>query len=186
MNTQLPNRSAILPVALLLAASLAALATAIWPHSQAGAMAEQTESRRMLLDTMQRKISRAGKFKQQNREMRGSGDGVNLFLDGETRSLAAAALQQRILDVVEGSGGKAESYRVAETNGTAQAARVAIQLSIKTDLIGLKLVLLELERSEPMLFVDALHITSDAEAATSSTLTVEMTVSGVHSAELKS
>jgi len=84
----------------------------------------------------------------------------SLFLDGGTMTLAGAALEQRVKEVVEKSGGTVTSSQVELDGAEAKDGYLELTASIEVDQPGLQSILYEIEAGKPYLFVDKLSIQS--------------------------
>src|SRR5574337_88755 len=84
----------------------------------------------------------------------------SLFLDGSTLTLAGAALEQRVKEVVEKSGGTLTSSQVELDGAESKDGYLGLTASIEVDQPGLQSILYEIEAGTPYLFVDKLSIQS--------------------------
>lgn len=85
---------------------------------------------------------------------------LSLFLGGRTQTIAAAALEQRIKDAVQKSGGALTSTQVEADNPSAKDGFVRLTASVEVDQAGLQSTLYDIEAGTPYLFVDKLSIQS--------------------------
>lgn len=82
------------------------------------------------------------------------------FLPPASPALAAADLQQRVKNLVEGAGGNLLSVQVlpaVEENGV---VRVTVSVTLQGDMGALQKILYGLESQVPLLFVDHLEVTA--------------------------
>jgi len=86
--------------------------------------------------------------------------GPSLFLSGRTMTIAAAALEQRIKDTVERSGGELTSSQVEPDSPDAKNGLVRLTASIEVDQPGVQKILYDIEAGAPYLFVDKLSVQS--------------------------
>jgi general secretion pathway protein M len=84
----------------------------------------------------------------------------NYYLDAATPALAAAELQRRVKEVVEGQGGKLVSTQNVDSTASETPARIAVRVRMNGDVDALTKVLHELEAGRPFLFVENLVIRS--------------------------
>lgn len=81
------------------------------------------------------------------------------FLEGQTLSLAANALQQRIVGLVEETGGKLASIGVEPPSDEPQMrARVLVQATADMTVDALQTLLFRLESGAPFIFVESLSV----------------------------
>ena len=112
------------------------------------------------------------------------------FMEGATYALAANALQQRVVGLVEGSGGKLVTVGVdpADTADDEAGRRVTIQAVVELGNDGLQELLYRLEAEQPFVFVDSLSVAkASARGAADGDegqkvlrLAVDLRVSGFH------
>jgi len=92
---------------------------------------------------------------------RGSAEAArSLFLGGKTMTIAGAALEQRIKEIVEDSGGALTSSQVELDGPEAKNGFLSLTASIEVDQPGLQTILYDVEAETPYLFVDKLSIQS--------------------------
>jgi len=84
----------------------------------------------------------------------------SLFLGGTTMTIAGAALEQRLKEVVEKSGGALTSSQVELDDPEAKNGFLGLTASIEVDQPGLQTILYDIEAGTPYLFVDKLSIQS--------------------------
>ena len=75
-------------------------------------------------------------------------------------TIAAAALEQRIKEAVEKSGGELASSQVEPNNPDAKDGFVKLTANVEIDQAGLQTLLYEIESETPYLFVDKLSVQS--------------------------
>jgi general secretion pathway protein M len=83
---------------------------------------------------------------------------ASYYIDAGTPALAAAALQRRVKQVVDGVGGKLTSTQNLPPQQDGNAQRVSIRVRMSGDVGVLMRVLHALEGEPPLLFVDNLSI----------------------------
>ena len=105
--------------------------------------------------------------------------GLSLFLSGRTMTIAAAALEQRVKDAVERSGGELTSSQVEPDNQDAKDGFVRLTASIEVDQPGCQKILYEVEAGTPYLFVDKLSIQSPEDFGEPETGRFRMTLAVV-------
>jgi general secretion pathway protein M len=99
-----------------------------------------------------------------------------LFLSGRTMTIAAAALEQRIKDTVERSGGELTSSQVEPDSPDAKNGIVRLTASIEVDQSGVQKILYEIEAGTPYLFVDKLSVQSPEDLGEPDTGRFRMTL----------
>lgn len=109
------------------------------------------------------------------------------FLEGATYALAANALQQRIVGLVEASGGILITVGVERADALDDAGRrVTVQATAELSNNGLQQVLYSLEAEQPLLFVDSLAVTpargsgAEGQEQKPRRLSVDLRVSGYY------
>ena len=85
-------------------------------------------------------------------------ESASYYVDAETPALAAAALQSRVKQAVEGAGGTLTSTQSLPLEEEGSAERVAILVRMSGDVDALLRVLYALEGEPPLLFVDNLTV----------------------------
>jgi hypothetical protein len=83
----------------------------------------------------------------------------NAYLAGDTPALAAVALQERVTRVVNDVGAELTSTRILPEQAQDALTEIGIQVELKTDIVALRSILLEIETGRPRLFIDALDVT---------------------------
>lgn len=181
-----------LAAVLLVLLFVGAAALALAPIARYSASLD--EEREKLLDWLQRyqrvraggaalddRLARLGEIRDAQR---------NAYLAGETSALAAVALQERVTRVVNDAGAELTSTRILPEQAEGNLVQIGIQVELKTDIVALRSILLEIETGTPRLFIDALDVTrssglemiylEDPEATLESptTLNIRMRVSG--------
>jgi general secretion pathway protein M len=101
----------------------------------------------------------------------------SLFLTGPTITVAGAALEQRIKEVAEKSGGAVTSSQVDVDGPDAKDGFLRLTASIETDQPGVQSILYDLEAGAPYLFVEKLSIQSPEDFGEPETGRFRMTVS---------
>jgi general secretion pathway protein M len=101
------------------------------------------------------------------------------FLEGPTVTIAGAALQQRLGDVVTRHGGSISSSQLDVQGPRAKEGQISVTANFEADQPALQSILYELEAGMPCLFVDELVVEGNApSAASSGKLRVVITASG--------
>lgn len=104
---------------------------------------------------------------------------LSLFLAGRTQTIAAAALEQRIKDAVEKSGGALTSSQVEADNPSAKDGFVRLTASVEVDQPGIQSTLYDIEAGTPYLFVDKLSIQSPEDLGDAQSGRFRMTIAVV-------
>jgi len=131
------------------------------------AVASQRQDLRRQLDRLKRRQADSG-----------------LFISGKTDALAAAALQDRISDIAEDSGGDVRSMQSLEPKTENGLTRVGMDVQIVADIRALKDLLYEIETGRPLLFVRELEIrgrmqrTEDNDTVITPDLLIKLSVAG--------
>lgn len=80
------------------------------------------------------------------------------YLAGDSETLVAAALQERLKAAVTQTGGRLNSTQVIATSSQAKTHRVAVRGQMQMSLAALQRVLYALESGSPYLFIDNLDV----------------------------
>lgn len=83
------------------------------------------------------------------------------FLAGQNETLAAAALQERVGEVIGDAGGELRSTQILQTRVADEELairRAGLLLQFSTTIVGLEEILYQLETDEPYLFIDEINI----------------------------
>jgi general secretion pathway protein M len=100
------------------------------------------------------------------------------FLEGETLTVAGAALLQRVASAVKLAGGNVLSSQVDLQGTAAKDGFIALTVSCELDQAALQGLLHDIEAGMPFLFVDQLIAQTPAAAAEGRKMQVMLTVSG--------
>jgi general secretion pathway protein M len=92
-------------------------------------------------------------FKQRNQ-------GSELYLKGETPTLAGAELQERVKSVVESSGGTLVSTQTMPEAEEQGLVRVSVKVRMRADVEGVQKVLYGLETGRPLVFLENVLVRS--------------------------
>lgn len=96
---------------------------------------------------------------------------ASLLVPGSTAGLALSELQARVLDLV-GQTTQVQQIEAREAVADGHLTRLPLNLRLVGDEASVMTALMALERAEPLIFVDALRVTSSGPR-----LTVEMDLS---------
>lgn len=86
------------------------------------------------------------------------------FVPGTAPAVAAAAIQQRVRELLEGTDGRLTSTQTLKIDNTEAFPRVAIKAEVNAPIETLSTLFYRLETGEPYLFVDELSIQSKGAA----------------------
>lgn len=84
----------------------------------------------------------------------------SLYFEGETANLAAAALQNRLKQIVEGAGGALVSSQLLPTHDQSGNSTVNVSLRLSCSTEELQEILYKIESARPLLFIDTLSVRS--------------------------
>jgi general secretion pathway protein M len=79
-----------------------------------------------------------------------------VYLEGASDALAAAALQDRVRELVAAAGGELRSTQILPAGDDDGLRRIALRVQLAVDAAALQAVLHELETGRPLLFLDNL------------------------------
>lgn len=80
------------------------------------------------------------------------------FLKAGAASLSAAEIQDKVRQLVEGSGGRIISVQPAAPRDEGRFRQVTVTIQANANIMALRKILLQLETSEPYVFVDTLVV----------------------------
>jgi general secretion pathway protein M len=101
------------------------------------------------------------------------------FLEGQSITVAGAALQQRVTGAVSKSGGNVLSTQIDLNSSQAKNGIISLIVSCEVEQPALQQVLYDLEAGMPFLFVDQLEVQApQATGREAGLMRVLMTVSG--------
>jgi len=80
------------------------------------------------------------------------------FLRSTAGSLSAAEVQERVRQLVEGSGGRLISVQVGQPRVDGLFRQVTVTVQLNANILALRRILLAAETAEPYVFVDALTV----------------------------
>lgn len=101
------------------------------------------------------------------------------FLEGQSVTLAGAALQQRVTDAITKTGGNVLSTQIDLNGSQAKNGFISLIVSCEVEQAALQQVLYDLEAGMPFLFVDQLEVQApQASGRESGPMRVLMTISG--------
>ena len=160
MSSQLPpwaSRAAAL--ALLLAVLGLVYIYLAGPLIEAYRTTDEERERLAKLHAATRPSRRPGKAYEQQLEVlsqRQAGRGV--YLTGETDSLAAAELQDRVREVIRQQGAKLRSIQILPVKADGGFQKVTVRVQFSATLSKVHSILYDLEAEKPFAFVDNLDI----------------------------
>jgi general secretion pathway protein M len=99
-----------------------------------------------------------------------------VYLEGETRALAQAALLQRVAQVVARAGGTVTSSEVETDMPQDKARSLKVTANLEIEQRGLQAMVYNIEISKPLLFIESIAV--NAPAGGEGKLRVVMQVSG--------
>lgn len=86
----------------------------------------------------------------------------DVFLEGNTPSIASANLRELVNEAVRRSGGQLVSSQEYAAEATAVAVPIGLRLQVSGEVQNLVNLLYELESGRPLVFIDTLTVTSSA------------------------
>lgn len=160
MNLALPPwASRLSAVALLLGLLLLGYAAAVAPLVAGYRQSERALVEAQDLLTGYRSVAaRRGSLEAQLAALAARQTDSGLYLAGATDALAAAALQDRVKDAIEGSGGNLRSIQILPAKDEEGFRRVGVRVQLTATIADLLHILHGLEAGTPFLFVDALEV----------------------------
>jgi general secretion pathway protein M len=101
------------------------------------------------------------------------------YLEGDSLTIAGAALQKRVTSAIEEDGGTVLSSQIELQPEESATDRVSLLISFEVEQEGLQKILYNLEAGAPLLLIDRLAIQSPSSAQEQSTrLRITMSVTG--------
>lgn len=85
-------------------------------------------------------------------------DSRKYFLKSGAASLSAAEIQDKVRQLVEGSGGRIISIQPAPPRDEGRFRQVTVTIQANANIMALRKILLQLETNEPYIFVDTLVV----------------------------
>lgn len=85
-------------------------------------------------------------------------DSRKYFLKASAPSLAAAEIQERVRQYVEGNGGRLISVQVAQPKEEGRFRQVTVTVQANANIVATRKILHAIESREPYVFVDALTV----------------------------
>ncbi|SDG51000.1 general secretion pathway protein M [Limimonas halophila] len=177
------NRAAAVAVLVLLVAGLALGAVLPAVNSYQQARAELADAREML--ARYRAVAEHGEAMRAavDRLQKAQADS-DLFVRGESDSLAAANLQQHLKSMVNEAGGNTQSVQSLSPQARDGLTRIGMRLKISATVRGLAEILERVETQRPLLFVRNLRVsgslrqTDEGRPKMQPKLLVALTVAG--------
>lgn len=139
----------------VLAVLILALASGLWFAKEAtDATLLELEAKNTSLDAMKKRLLMPV------RAATDAGAEPNAFLDGANYALAANGMQQRIVELIESSGGTLVTVGIDPPDDTKNSPgrRVVVQATSELTNDGLQQVLYRLESERPFILVDSLSV----------------------------
>ena len=162
MRVQLsPVQSRAVAVALLfavLAIAFSAIVLPLW-HGYLQQQAE-LEHYRERIERLSRVAAHRDAFAEQLQQLAGRRVLSRYVLSQRSETLAAAALQEQLKGIVEGSGGRLTSTRTMPAQRAGGFLKVSVSARMSVDTDALRQVLYDLESNVPYLMVDELSVRS--------------------------
>lgn len=151
------RRASAVILAALLTAVLVAFALPLWmAYLRYGDALADMSGR---LERLQRQAAARPALEAKLEAVRAQGS-RRFFLKASAGSLAAAEVQDRVRQVVDGNGGRVVSVQVGQPKDDGRFRQVSVTVQLNATVGSLRRTLLALEASEPYLVVDALTIRS--------------------------
>lgn len=177
------NRAAALAVLVLavMAVVLGVVVPAV--ESYRGTRAELAQAREML--ARYRAVAERGEpVRAAVEDLEAAQRDSDLFVQGDSDSLAAANLQQHLKQMVERAGGSTQSVQSLSPETRDGMTRIGMQLKLNATVRGLADILARVESERPLLFVRKLRVSGslrrddDGEPRMQPQLLVALTVTG--------
>ncbi len=118
------------------------------------ANAERLQERQELAQRLQRAAKSLPVLRDEAGAAQDQASGENLLLDGDSDSVAAAALQSAVKDIVESAGARLISAEVLPSDKRDTLQRVGIHVSFSGNLALLTTVLQGIQLAHPAILVD--------------------------------
>jgi hypothetical protein len=149
----------ILGVFLALCAALV-----VSPHVMGEAIEQRLAGQRESLNDVLARLREAGR--RAGRVAKGSEQApprAAVVFEGPSESVVGAGLQKLLIDLVQKHGGKVRTIQVLPSRPLAAHVRVGVGLTADLTLTGLRDLLVDVERHQPVLIVDQARIARAAE-----------------------
>lgn len=180
LGRPVPGRNRIASLTLVALMIVGPIVWAVWSLSAASAVAETTESQKVLLAGIRQRLAK----QQGNLQTTGSEpDAASIHLPGDTPAIAGAALQTLVAGAVGNAGGRVVETEFERVEATEEEpGRVDLRVAFDAEIVTLQKILFQLESGMPVLLVRSLSIQSPGAAAeggdASPPLRVNLLVSG--------
>jgi general secretion pathway protein M len=161
MNLNLPTgaRGRWVALGLLLVVIVVLLQLSVVPLWQRyRALAPAIAEQRAQLQRYQRLAAEAPQLEARLQSLQADAPFSDYLLSGTSGSLAAAALQQRLQNLVQEQDGRVLSTRVMRAQQSGDFEQVTVNARLQIDLTGLQGLLQGLETQTPYLYVENLNI----------------------------
>jgi len=104
---------------------------------------------------------------------------VSPFLEGQTVTVASAALLRRATAAIAGAGGNLVSSEVEPTSSEAKDGQVRITVTCELEERALQSLLYDIEAGAPLLFVEQLLVQTGSAANEGGRMRVVLSISGI-------
>ncbi|MGM0554352.1 MAG: type II secretion system protein GspM [Pseudomonadota bacterium] len=160
-----PRERRIVAVGLLLAVIIVFLMLVVVPafqwFSQARDSVADTSFR---LERLQAASAQLPQLRAEVRALESALDRQDLTQRESSESLASAALQQRVSEIIEAHGGDTQSTRVQSAVEEDGLQRIGLRIEMQAETGALAEILAALEAARPLLFVDRISVSAQREA----------------------
>lgn len=139
-------------------------AVAVAPYVQIEILDRQIEEDRVRLMESREELRNSAALTDENKKFAVSKRDAGQLLEGKTTGIAGAALQKRITRVVRNYGGIVSSAQILQPEKDKSLTRIAVSLTTRINIDGLRNFLYDLETGMPVIFIDDITVRSSEEA----------------------
>ena len=160
MNPASRLGKAIPPVAMLVLFVVIMVALAAAPYTRLGMNKQNIEEKRVLLAKIRKNLIKQATLGQENERLAALSQEASYLLEGATTGIAGATLQKLVIELVRNHNGAASSFQILAPEKDHNLTRIAVSLTIRIGIDGLRNFLYDLETGMPLIFINDLTVRS--------------------------
>ncbi|GBF27463.1 hypothetical protein MnTg02_02516 [bacterium MnTg02] len=160
MNPASRLGKAIVPVAMLVLFVAIMVALAATPYTRIGMNEQNIEEKRVLLAKIRKNLIKQATLGQENERLAALSQEASYLLEGATTGIAGATLQKLVIELVRNHNGVASSFQILAPEKDHNLTRIAVSLTIRIGIDGLRNYLYDLETGMPLIFINNLTVRS--------------------------
>ena len=160
MNPASRLGKAIVPVAMLVLFVAIMVALAATPYTRIGMNEQNIEEKRVLLAKIRKNLIKQATLGHENERLAALSQEASYLLEGATTGIAGATLQKLVIELVRNHNGVASSFQILAPEKDHNLTRIAVSLTIRIGIDGLRNYLYDLETGMPLIFINNLTVRS--------------------------